>query len=200
MNRREFVGLLGCVVVGSLPGVAQSPNRPGVALMFTGAAVSEMAGPDPAFAPVRAFVHELRDLGWREGSTIAIERLTLEGNPQRAAAAFRTRGHTRYFRPGMRPCGRSRRQGEHGIHRPRCDRRAGQCTCHACHRCALMAHAQSGYPNRPIQLVVTVPPGGAADFVARLKTGAPMNEADRASFFGGTARGYTDYPALKVAA
>ena len=38
------------------------------------------------------------------------------------------------------------------------------------------------------------------DFVARLKTGAPMNEADRASFFGGTARGYTDYPALEAAA
>jgi 2,4-dienoyl-CoA reductase-like NADH-dependent reductase (Old Yellow Enzyme family) len=38
------------------------------------------------------------------------------------------------------------------------------------------------------------------DFVARLKTGAPMNEADRTSFFGGTARGYTDYPALEAAA
>ena len=38
------------------------------------------------------------------------------------------------------------------------------------------------------------------DFVARLKTGAPMNEADRASFFGGTARGYTDYPALEAVA
>jgi tripartite-type tricarboxylate transporter receptor subunit TctC len=31
---------------------------------------------------------------------------------------------------------------------------------------ALMA--QSDYPNRPIRLVVTVPPGGAADFIARL--------------------------------
>ena len=37
------------------------------------------------------------------------------------------------------------------------------------------------------------------DFVARVKTAAPMNEADRASFFGGAARGYTDYPALEVA-
>jgi N-ethylmaleimide reductase len=34
------------------------------------------------------------------------------------------------------------------------------------------------------------------DFVARLKADAPMNAADRASFFGGTARGYTDYPKL----
>jgi 2,4-dienoyl-CoA reductase-like NADH-dependent reductase (Old Yellow Enzyme family) len=38
------------------------------------------------------------------------------------------------------------------------------------------------------------------DFVTRLKTGAPMNEADRASFFGGTARGYTDYPVLEAVA
>jgi 2,4-dienoyl-CoA reductase-like NADH-dependent reductase (Old Yellow Enzyme family) len=37
------------------------------------------------------------------------------------------------------------------------------------------------------------------DFVERLKTGAPMNEADRASFFGGAAQGYTDYPALEAA-
>ena len=29
-------------------------------------------------------------------------------------------------------------------------------------------HAETGYPTRPIQLVVTVPPGGAADFVARI--------------------------------
>jgi 2,4-dienoyl-CoA reductase-like NADH-dependent reductase (Old Yellow Enzyme family) len=36
------------------------------------------------------------------------------------------------------------------------------------------------------------------DFVTRLKTGTPMNEADRASFFGGTAQGYTDYPALEA--
>jgi N-ethylmaleimide reductase len=44
------------------------------------------------------------------------------------------------------------------------------------------------------QLVLANP-----DFVARVKTGAPMNEADRASFFGGAAQGYTDYPALEAA-
>jgi N-ethylmaleimide reductase len=37
------------------------------------------------------------------------------------------------------------------------------------------------------------------DFVARVKAGAPMNEADRAGFFGGAAHGYTDYPALEAA-
>jgi tripartite-type tricarboxylate transporter receptor subunit TctC len=33
------------------------------------------------------------------------------------------------------------------------------------------ARAEPGYPSRPIQLVVTVPPGGAADFVARMVGG-----------------------------
>lgn len=35
------------------------------------------------------------------------------------------------------------------------------------------------------------------DFIERLKTNAPLNEADRATFFGGTDKGYTDYPALQ---
>ncbi|MFS2224834.1 alkene reductase [Pantoea sp. B65] len=34
------------------------------------------------------------------------------------------------------------------------------------------------------------------DFVTRLQTGAGLNEADRNTFFGGNAQGYTDYPAL----
>src|SRR5437762_993858 len=38
------------------------------------------------------------------------------------------------------------------------------------------ARAQTNYPNRPIQLVVTVPPGGAADFVARI-IGAKLADA-----------------------
>ena len=37
------------------------------------------------------------------------------------------------------------------------------------------------------------------DFVARLKTNAPMHDADRNTFFGGTAQGYADYPALSSA-
>ncbi|MGJ7499493.1 alkene reductase [Variovorax sp. ZT5P49] len=37
------------------------------------------------------------------------------------------------------------------------------------------------------------------DFVTRLKTGAPMNAADHNTYFGGTAQGYTDYPALSAA-
>ena len=39
-----------------------------------------------------------------------------------------------------------------------------------------IARGQNDYPNRPIQLVVTVPPGGAADFVGRL-IGAKLADA-----------------------
>ena len=38
------------------------------------------------------------------------------------------------------------------------------------------ACAQANYPNRAIQLVVTVPPGGAADIVARL-IGSKLSDA-----------------------
>src|SRR5688500_3311215 len=36
--------------------------------------------------------------------------------------------------------------------------------------------AQSDYPNRPLRLIVTVPPGGAADFIARL-VGGKLSES-----------------------
>lgn len=34
------------------------------------------------------------------------------------------------------------------------------------------------------------------DFIKRLQFGSPLNEADRATFFGGDSHGYTDYPVL----
>ena len=37
------------------------------------------------------------------------------------------------------------------------------------------------------------------DLVERLRAGAPLNAADRTTFYGGGAKGYTDYPALAAA-
>ena len=37
------------------------------------------------------------------------------------------------------------------------------------------------------------------DFVERLKLNAPLNTADKASFYGGNEQGYTDYPTLRDA-
>jgi N-ethylmaleimide reductase len=38
------------------------------------------------------------------------------------------------------------------------------------------------------------------DLVERLKRGAPLNDWDKATFYGGGAKGYTDYPTLQVEA
>ncbi len=38
------------------------------------------------------------------------------------------------------------------------------------------------------------------DLVERFRDGAPLNEADKATFYGGGAKGYTDYPALEAVA
>ena len=37
------------------------------------------------------------------------------------------------------------------------------------------------------------------DLVERLKKGAPLNPFDKATFYGGGAKGYTDYPTLGAA-
>ncbi len=34
------------------------------------------------------------------------------------------------------------------------------------------------------------------DIVDRIRTGAPLNEPDPSTFYGGDRRGYTDYPTL----
>src|SRR5262245_36279630 len=89
LPRREFFILLGPGFVGAtLPAVAQRAKPPTVALVFGGNDISELLGPDPSSPPVRAFVHEMRDLGWSEGRTIVIERRTLEGSPDRAWAVL----------------------------------------------------------------------------------------------------------------
>ncbi|MCA3717021.1 MAG: alkene reductase [Brevundimonas sp.] len=45
---------------------------------------------------------------------------------------------------------------------------------------------------------VGVPVLSNPDLVARWKTNAPLNAPDRATFYGGGAKGYTDYPALET--
>jgi N-ethylmaleimide reductase len=35
------------------------------------------------------------------------------------------------------------------------------------------------------------------DLVARLKAGGPFNKPDKTTFYGGGAKGYTDYPSLE---
>ncbi len=88
-TRRAFIAGFSGAAVWPLGAQAQQPKRlPVVTLLFTAISASEISGPDPTFLPARAFVHELRDLGWIDGRTIVIERRTLGGDPQRASAVF----------------------------------------------------------------------------------------------------------------
>lgn len=64
--------------------------------------------------------------------------------------------------------------------------------------------------NRPLELATADVEAGLADvapvgrwalanpdFVERYRTGAPLNKPDPTTFYGGGAKGYTDYPALR---
>ena len=87
MQRRQFIGLLTYAAAGAaLPASAQAPKKALVALVF--GIVRESDGPDAGFPPARAFIDELRALGWVEGRTISIERLSLKGDPKLAPALF----------------------------------------------------------------------------------------------------------------
>lgn len=88
MRRREFITLLGgTAVIGPLQAPAQQPKRlPVVGFVASAAPMADIAGPDPVAAVARAFLHELRDLGWIDGRTATIERRTAEGDASRAPA------------------------------------------------------------------------------------------------------------------
>ncbi len=60
-----------------------------VALILTTSPISDMAGPEPIHPSVRAFVHGLRALGYREGLNLILERRSAEGRFERFADIIR---------------------------------------------------------------------------------------------------------------
>jgi putative ABC transport system substrate-binding protein len=78
MNRREVITLLGCAAAWwSLPARAQQPERlPTIG--FLGGAT-----PSAETQRTAAFVQRLRDLGWIEGRTVAIEYRWAQGHSTR---------------------------------------------------------------------------------------------------------------------
>jgi len=91
MRRRDIIiAMLGTSVAAcALPAAAQQSKRLPVVALVTGVAPrSELVGPDPANPAIRGFVHALRDRGWVEDRTVAIERRSSEGVPERAPAIF----------------------------------------------------------------------------------------------------------------
>src|SRR6516165_8068967 len=79
MRRRDFISLLGSAVTWPLAARAQQSTKlPTVGLL----GASTLA----AWSPwVAAFVQRLRELGWIEGNSIAIEYRWAEGNNERGA-------------------------------------------------------------------------------------------------------------------
>lgn len=61
---------------------AQAPSAkvPVVAFIATNSPLSALTGADPAQPVVRAFVHRLRDLGYRQGRNLRLEMRSLEGD------------------------------------------------------------------------------------------------------------------------
>ena len=80
MRRREFITLLGGTAVAwPLAASAQQPTKPPTIGYLGG------GGPITQRAWVEAFVQRLRELGWMEGRTVAIEYRWGEGRPERYA-------------------------------------------------------------------------------------------------------------------
>src|SRR6516162_5847574 len=79
MKRRTFITLLGGAAVWPLAAHAQQPGKlPTIGFLVSGTPLSH--GPW-----VAGFVQRLRELGWIEGRTIAIEYRWAEGRTDRAA-------------------------------------------------------------------------------------------------------------------
>ena len=78
MRRREFIGLLGGAAAWPLSARAQPSKTPTVG--FLGAST-----PAAAEQWVAAFAQRLRELGWNEGRTIAIEYRWAAGRNERLA-------------------------------------------------------------------------------------------------------------------
>jgi putative tryptophan/tyrosine transport system substrate-binding protein len=80
MRRRHFITGVGALI--AIPAVVlaqQARKQHRVALILTTSHISEMAGPDPVHPGTRAFLRELRTLGYIEGQNIVIERRSAEG-------------------------------------------------------------------------------------------------------------------------
>ena len=79
MRRREFIALMGASVAWPFAAHAQQPTKlPTIG--FLGPAT-----PATASQLVAVFVQRLRELGWIEGRTVAIEVRWAEGRSERAA-------------------------------------------------------------------------------------------------------------------
>lgn len=84
-TRRRFLLGAGGLVAASLVRAKPGDRTYRVAWVLTTSPIEELKGPDPAHPITRAFVHELRALGYVEGENLILERRSAEGDPKRFA-------------------------------------------------------------------------------------------------------------------
>lgn len=78
--RRRFLIASGSLLAAPLCAEAQSARKTNrVAFILTTSPIAEMAGPEPAHPSTRAFVDEMRTLGYVEGANLVLERRSAEG-------------------------------------------------------------------------------------------------------------------------
>lgn len=83
MRRRLLLIAAGALLAPPLGGAQQPRGLHRVGLAFTTSSVAEMAGPNPDHPGARAFVRELRALGYLEGQNLVLERRSAEGRFER---------------------------------------------------------------------------------------------------------------------
>ncbi|HZM36228.1 MAG TPA: ABC transporter substrate-binding protein [Burkholderiales bacterium] len=85
--RIAFCKLVAALLVGVVAGPVSYAQQAGVShrvgLVFVASPIASMAGKDPAHPSVRAFVRELRKLGYAEGKNLVLERRSAEGRSER---------------------------------------------------------------------------------------------------------------------
>jgi ABC-type uncharacterized transport system substrate-binding protein len=83
MRRRAFLTFVGGALAAPFASAQPATRIYRVAVILTTSPLAEMAGQDPAHPTIRAFVHELRALGYVEGRNLILERRTAAGRPER---------------------------------------------------------------------------------------------------------------------
>jgi len=83
MKRRAFLTFVGAAFAAPIANAQLGARVYRVAVILTTSPLAEMVGQEPAHPTVRAFVHEMRALGYVEGRNLILDRRSAEGDAGR---------------------------------------------------------------------------------------------------------------------
>lgn len=86
--RRRFLVASAAMIAAPLADAEQGRKTYRVAFVLGASPPKVMAGPEPPHPIVRAFIHEMRDLGYVEGQNLVLERRSLESHQDRFPTIF----------------------------------------------------------------------------------------------------------------